>query len=634
MLQSIRDHSQGWLTGVIIFVVCVAFALWGIHSYMGNSAQSDVAAKVNGISIGQSDLNLSYERLRQQEQMQQGADFVVDQKTEMRLKKQALNQLIMGQLLVQAALAADYRVSLDEVYGALLMIPAFQVNGQFSRDRFNEVINRLSYNENTFLNDMRLTMLTNQVRSGFVDSAFVLPNEIDNTIKLIQQKRDLNYLLIPAQHFMSNVKISDAEARNYYMQHQADFTTPEKVSIEYLELSLPQIAAQLHFTDAQLQQFYQNNLNNYTRPQRWHVAHILVKIPDAATPDQIAAAHKKIETIAAQIKNGADFSQMARNTSDDKLSAKDGGVLDWFSPGMIDPVFEKTVSTMQVGQVSDPVKTKYGFSIIKLIEVQKPQIMAFDEVRPQVEKALAQQQAEQIFADDSDKLSNQTYANPSSLDVAAKSLNLQVKSSDFFDRNGGKDHITANHKVVTAAFSPEILQGNNSDVIDIDPDTLLVLRIKQHVAATLQPFAAVRPLVDQKLRQQQAQQQAQALGQQITQELQQGKNGAQIAAQQKLKWVSVPNASRFGSSTPSSLINAAFSMPHPAQGKFTLSSFVLPNGDYAVVMLTAVHEGTFEKSPNTERRVYREELENGYGQLDYSLYVRGLLQKAKIKTNL
>src|SRR6185312_7718306 len=140
MLQSIRDRTQGWITGVIVFLVCAAFALWGIHSYLEASGQPDIAAKVNKQSIQQADLSAAYSRLRQQQQMQLGADFVMDQKVEAQLKKQALDQLVMGQVLVQAAMKEGYRISMGQVYGALLMIPAFQVDGHFSRERFNEMI--------------------------------------------------------------------------------------------------------------------------------------------------------------------------------------------------------------------------------------------------------------------------------------------------------------------------------------------------------------------------------------------------------------------------------------------------------------------------------------------------------------
>jgi peptidyl-prolyl cis-trans isomerase D len=636
MLQTIRDRSQSWLMSAIIVMACLAFAVWGIHSYLSGSVQPDVIATVNKQPIAQAQFNQLYERLRQQQQMRLGADFAFDQKIEAQLKTQALNQLLMGYLLTQAAKREGFRATMTEVARALLVIPAFQVNGQFSRARFNETLSGILYTEKDFLADLQTTMLTNQARSGFVESEFALSNEVETAVRLVNQKRDIGYLVIPSNRFINTVKISPAAALAYYQQQPAKFTTPEQVSIEYLELSLPQIVAQQHFTDSQLQKFYQNNLSNYTHPERWRVARLLVKIPVANNNQQATVAAKmKIENLAERIRAGEDFAQLAQTYSDDKAAAKTGGMMPWFSPGMIDPAIEKAVLTLaKPGDVSAPIKTQEGFSIIKLIDMQQPQVAPFAAVRPAVEKALAQQQAEHIFAEASDKLSNLTYANPTSIDIAAKALSLQVKTSGFFTKQGGKDTITSNPKVFAAAFSADVMNGNNSSVIEASPDTLLVLRIKQHQPARLQPFSQIQDKVTQQLKAQAAQQQAQALGKQILQQMQQGQDIVQVAKKTKLVWHAVPNITRFGTLAPATLINMAFRMPRPAlPTKPSTAGIKLSNGDYAVLLLAAVHDGVIDDKTDFERRVYREQLENSFGQLDYALYVKGLKDRAKIVIN-
>lgn len=631
MLQSIRDKSQGWLTGVIVTLICVTFAFWGVHSYVGGNANTDVVAKINGHTIQQSDLNSTYQRLRQQQQMQLGAAFVIDQKREMLLKRQALNQLVMTYVLSQAAAKAGYRVTSDEVGAALLNIPMFQVDGRFSRERFNEVLSNILYNENTFLADLKTTMLINQVRAGFLDSAFSLPNDIVTAAKLVNQKRDLAYFIVPLERFSKQIQISENDALAYYKQHQADFTAPEQVGVEYIQLSLAQIAAQQHSNDAQLLQFYQNNLSNYTIPARWHVAHILVKVPDDAAPQQVAEAKAKIDGIAQRLRAGGNFAQLAQDFSDDVMSARNGGVLDWFGPGMTDPAFEKAVTGLkQIGDLSLPVRTKYGFSVIKLIDNEKPQVVPFAKVRDRVTKAYAQQQAEQVFADASDKLANLTYANPGSLSAAAKALGLVVQTTPVFSHQGGKDQITANPKVIDAAFTPEVLQGNNSNVVELDPDTLVVLRVKQHIPASLQPFEKVRDQVVQLLKTQTAKQQAQAMGQQLLQQLQQGKSSEEVARQASLPLQVIKDVGRFDSRVPGSVLSAAFRTPRPHDSTSSSNGFSLSNGDYALLTVKAVHDGALGTNAAMQQRIYREQLENGFGQLDYALYVKGLITKAKL----
>lgn len=636
MLQSIRDRSQGWLAGVIVSLVIATFILWGVHTYLTESGgQPDVAATVNGYKITQGMLNTAYERLRQQQQMQLGADFVLDQKTETQLKKQALSQLIVAQVLSQAAIKEGFRVTMGEIEGALLGIPAFQVNGRFSRERFNEVLSSTLYTEKSFLDDLQTSMLINQVRGGFIASAFALPQEIDTAIKLINQKRDIGYAIIPAARFVKDVTINEDEALAYYNQHHDLFTTPEQVGIEYIELSVAQLTSNLHFTDDELMQYYKNNLNNYTSPQRWHVAHILVQVPGNATLDQENVAKDKINGIARQLASGANFTELARKYSDDKLTAGKGGVLDWFSTGMIDPAIEKAASTLQqTGAVSQPVRTKYGFSIVKLLDVEKPQVKPFAEVRSQVSKAFAQQQAEQVFADNSEKLSNLTYANPGSLDVAAKTLGLQVKTSALFDKNGGKDDVTANPKIIAAAFSAVVLGGNNSDVIELNPDRLIVLRVKQHVPAALKPFESVRAQVVQQLKDKAAQQKAESLGQQLLAQLQQGAATQPLLQKNGLQWKVAKEVSRYSTQAPAAVVNLAFRTPRPADDAHPAANGLqLPNGDYAVVKIMAVHDGAINDPAGSQKRIYREELQNDRGQLDYALYVKQQLSGAKIVIN-
>lgn len=637
MLQSIRDRAQGFLAWIVVALIVITFGMWGIHSYLiGAHTPDNVAAKVNGQEIPYTALTAAYERLRQQQQMQMGADFSLSQSAEAQLKNRALNQLIVSTVLTQAAVKAGYRVTDDQVNEALLRVPAFQINGQFSRERFQEVLSTVLYSEQQFIADMRAEMLVNQVQGGYVDSAFALPPEVNNAIRLVNQKRDISYLIVPTTHFTNNIQVNDSDIKNYYQQNQGNFQAPEQVSVDYLELSLPAIKAAMHFDQTKLQQYYEDNIDNYMTPARWHVAHILAKVPPNATPQQVAAAQTKINNIASLLAKGADFAQLSRSESDDIVSAKQGGVLDWFSQGSLDPAFEKAVANLQsVGDISSPVRTQYGFSIIKLLGVEKPQTEPFSQAQQQVQNALAQQQAEQIFADASDKLSNLTYANPDSLVVASKALNLPIQSTGWFAREGDKQGITSNSRFVAAAFSNDVLaQGNNSDAITIDPNTVVVLRVHQHKPASLMPFGEVQPLIRNKLIAQLAQQKAQDLGQTLITALQKNTSTpTQLATQYNLPWQSDKDAGRYDSRVDVAILNEAFRMPRPNANNLSITGLQLPSGDYAVIVLNGVTDGPAPAVGNVEQRVFQEEIENTLGHIDYELYVRDFMDKAKIIKN-
>ena len=492
------------------------------------------------------------------------------------------------------------------------------------------------YSENQFLNDMRAQMLVNQMQGGFVNSEFATPNEVDTAIKLVNQKRDISYLIVPTSRFTKDIQVSDADIHNYYQQHQPEFQAPEQVSINYLILSLPAIKSSLHFDQTKLQQYYEDNIDSYMSSQKWHVAHILAKIPAQATPEQIAAAQTKINDITNQLAAGKDFSELAKEYSDDTVSAAKGGDLDWYAQGTFDPAFEKAVANLQnVGDVTAPIRTRYGYSIIKLLGVQKPQAMPFAQVQQQVQNALAQQQAEQIFADANDKLSNLTYANPNTLDIAAKALGLQIQSTGLFSHDGDKTGITSNPKVIAASFSSDVLeQGNNSDVITIDPNTVIVIRIKQHKAASLLPFEDVQSVIHDKIAAQLAKQKAKELGQQILIALQNNPVSANaIGNQYSLTWQTDNNAGRYDPKVDAAILHEAFRMARPVNNKPTLAGFDLPSGDYSIISLNGVTDGNIPPSRKCSNKNFSGRNGKYFRPHDYELYVRDLLNHAKIITN-
>jgi hypothetical protein len=239
MLQRIHDHSKGWLTWVIVVLICLAFSLWGVHSYTESGKANAAVATVNGTDISQHQLLANYERLRQQQQLRLGADYVLNAEAEKRLKEQVLHQLVDTEVLAQAAIAEGFRFTTQQEVATVHAIPTFQIKGQFSLTKFKETLDGMLYNEASFLADLRAAMLINQARVGLVNSAFALPGEVDTALKLVAQKRDISYAVLPVGRFIEAANVSEKAIQDYYQQHSNEFKTPEKVSVEYIELSLP-----------------------------------------------------------------------------------------------------------------------------------------------------------------------------------------------------------------------------------------------------------------------------------------------------------------------------------------------------------------------------------------------------------
>lgn len=633
MLQSIREKSQGWLAWFIVILVGFTLAVFGLKSYLQNSTTGAVA-KVNGHQITPEQLSSAYERIRQQRQMQLGADYVSNPQIDSQLKSQALNQIIVSTILSNAALKQGFRVTENEVDSTLSNMPIFQFNGQFSRERFREILNNTLYTEGSFIAALNKDLLISQVQTGYTTSAFALPNEVNELIRLIGQKRDISYFIIPKETFVKNLHIPESEAQAFYQKNQNQYIIPEHVNLDYIELSLSDIAKNLHFSNAEIQQFYNDNKDSFTKPARWKIARILVRVPMQATSQQATEAQTKISTLSQRLQSGESFANVAEQFSEDTASAQQGGLVGWVTRGNISPEFEQAILTLKPGDVSPAIKTKEGFNIVKLIEAQPEELPAFNQIKDQVVKSLAQQKAQKTFADKADKLTNLTYANPNTLDIAAQELGLSIKHVGPFGPQGEKEGLAANSKILSAAFNPEVvMRGNNSDMIELNPETFVVLRVAHHQPAAIKPFSMVREEIFLTLKTQAAQHAAEQQGLNYIEQIRSGKNAKQLADLSHSSLIEKNDVGRFDTKFNSMIVNTAFHLPRPKNSKPSSAGIVLPSGDYAVIIVSNVHDGneaSFGKLGNEERRIFQEQLEHGFGEVDYQMYMTGLEKKAKV----
>ena len=416
-------------------------------------------------------------------------------------------------------------------------MPAFQIKGQFIPALFQRFVEDFFSSEQMFVTDLKQKALVLQVRSGIIATAFALPREIDSAAVLADQKRDLAWLVLPQAQFLKTVRVSDADIQAYYQAHKQNFMTPEQVSLQYLELSGDQVSKKIPLTEQEIQQYYQDNKTEFTAPAQWQAAHIIIKIPENADQKTIDAAQTKIASIAQQIKSGQDFARMALQFSDDKATAISGGIIGWVNSAGQSPAMVKAVSALSPGQVSAPFKTAAGFELIKLLAVKNGEVLPLESARTQVENSLRRQKAEQLLADQSDQLANLTYTNPDTLKVAADALSLPIQTSGLFARNGGNTGLTANPKIINAAFSDNVLkQHNNSDVITVDNQTLVVLRIAEHKPSVVRPLAEVRTTIENILAAEFARKAAILAGENIIKDMQKGIPKEQVASGHNLTW--------------------------------------------------------------------------------------------------
>lgn len=620
MLQSLHEHIKGWIAGIIIGAVSLSFVLWGVQYYLQQGqAGGGTVAKVDGEKITENELTLSYQRAQRQFTEHTGTPPTSSQSKQ--LKQLVLQNLILNNVLLLSAKDAGFLVSSNQVNEFIMSIPSFSENGQFSPQRYQQLLYANSLTPNQFAKQTSNLLVVNQVEAGIEDSAFVLPQEAKAGYDLLHQKRDFGYFVVPSSKYKDTVKVTADAIANYYQQHKSAFKTPEKVSIAYIRLSPTDIAKRVKVTDADVKQYYQNNLDNYRIPQRWTIQRIFLSIPSDVTPQQVSIAQQKAQQLSERIKKGTSFQALFKEQE---------GITQTVSQTEVSSQMSQVLSLMQPGQVSQPFRTPKGMNIVRLVSTVPAKTKPFNAVKAQIEKVLVQQKTNTILNKENDQLSNITYTNPTTLAPAAQALNVKLQTSTPFTRQGEKSGIISHPNVVAAAFSDDVLQdGNNSNPIELKDGSIVVLRVRQHLPSRIPPLKEVSAQIKQQMTQQLAEAKAALVAGDIQTALNDGKSASAIANQSHLIWQAKTAVMRNDKAISPTILSTAFGLS--MQMGRSAGTAVLENGDSVVIQIHSINNANFDKASSKQQQQLIDDMTKHMGELDYQTYVKSAHDDAKIK---
>lgn len=621
MLQNIRDNSQGWIAKTIIGVIVALMALTGFDAIFQATTHKNEAAKVNGDEISQNELSQAVDMQRRQLMQQLGKDFDASLLDEKMLRESALKGLIDRKLLLQGAEQAKFSFSEAALDQVILQTPEFQVDGKFSSERFDQVIRQLGYSRMQFRQMLAQEMLIGQLRAGVAGSGFVTDAEVLAFARLEKQTRDFATLNVKANP--AAVKLTDDEVKAYYDEHAKEFMTPDQVIIDYVELKKSSFFDQVAVKDEDLEAAYQKEIANLAEQRR--AAHILIEVNDKTTEAQAKA---KIDEVQARLAKGEKFEALAKEFSQDPGSANNGGDLGYAGPGVYDPAFEKALYSLSKDQVSEPIRTDFGYHLIKLLGVEAPEVPTLASLKDKLTRELKAAQVEQRFVEATKQLEDSAF-EASDLAQPAADLKLTVHTSKPFGREGGEG-VAANRAVVTAAFSPEVIdEGANSTAIELDPETVIVLRSKEHLKPAQLPLESVSAAIRTQLTKEHASAEAKTRAEKLIADLRDGKAPLDKAIDGQ-NWKITEAATRGQEGVEPAVLQALFRMPKPAaKDKPTFSSVTLPDGSLMVVRLNGVNEAA---APTDEEKAqYRRFLASREGQQDFAAYRKQLEAEAEIE---
>jgi len=617
MLTKIREKAQGAFAWGILIIICVPFALWGIQNYLDTGKEAPVAS-VGDKDFFQRDVNRAYEQYAQNLQ-----GMTIDEQS---LKAQALEKLIKDEVLLQYVRAKGLVTTDDTARDFIQSLAYFQVDGKFDEKRYKTMLNLQKISSVEFVNRIKNALIMEQFQRSIIDSSFSTKYDVESFFKIQNQQRDVDYVTVDVQKPAEQP--SDEQITAYYQQHQDLFQTPEQVSIEYVELLLEDIAKTIAVTDDKLKAFYEEQKDQYTTAERRKISHILFAINDKT--DEKTALEKALK--AKQELANKDFATLAAEVSDDKLTAKSGGDLGLFNVGVMEKSFEDAASALKLGEVSNPVKSAFGYHLIKVTELIPGEVKPFDAVKNEVTKAYQKAQAENAFYEKGERLTEMSYEHPDSLKTVADNLALAVNKSALFTKDKG-DGIAADEKVRNMAFTEEVLQGNNSTPVELGTDRLVVLRLLEHKAAAARDIKDVKQDIAATLLADKAKQQAIEKAKQIKTRLQAGESIQAVAAENKLQVKTAAGLTRNKEDLPLPLSQAIFKAAKPVAGKPSVFIAELPAGEQAVVSLTKVTAGVMTEDDKKQLDLATKNIAKAFGQTEFNALINSLQADADVSVN-
>jgi peptidyl-prolyl cis-trans isomerase D len=633
MLQKIGDALKGreggkhrkWITYLFVGVLSFVFAAWGAYGIVNlNFGGSNYAAEANGSKVSIEDARNAW--LRQQSVWQQrlgGSELPAPLRT--RLQDQVLESLIRRALLTQRSHDLGYRVSDAALREAVQGEPAFQVDGVYSPEAAKAALAQAGISVDAYQLQLRTDLQQLQLEGGIRASDFLTPAELTRLTDLEDQQREVRYLTLPPDRFRSSTAVTDAAVQAYYKEHLAQYMNPESARLQYAELRLETLATQQQLSDADLHAAYEKEKSRLEVPEKRHARHILVTGKDDAT------ALAQAQQVLAQAKSGKDFGELAKQYSQDPGSAQNAGDLGWAERSAFVKPFADALFAMKVGEIAGPVKTQYGYHIIRLDEIQAGKGKSFEEARPELEAQVRRARATDRFGEIQEQLQAKLAEPGADLGALAQQYNLQPGEVKEFVKGAGGAPLGAAPQLQELLFGePPLGTDKLAGPTLLGDDRLVILKVLEHRASAPKPLAEVRESIVAAIAKEQGTQAALSAAQRARDELLKGSSFDAIATELKVSADPAHFIGRNDPSVPAQIREAAFALPRPT-GKPEFRALTLNDGGAALIAVSAVRTAAAHDNQAQASRAQQESERLGTGAA--LAYVDEVRRTASVRKN-
>ncbi len=507
MLQAFRTHKR-WMMFIAMIFIIPSFVVTGIYSYNRMSDSENDLATVGDTSITMMDFDNAKRQYLDNFRRQMGQSFKPNMLDTAEARASILAALISDRA-ISLEIASEYmNVGEADAINLVKQAPAFQRDGKFSTEAYQQFLNSMGKSDEQFVLELRRD-LTRQMLLSAVSQTTQASNTVAQRIHdLLTEERTIRTFEIKPTAFLKSVSVTDAEAQSYYDQNKSLFAVPESVDIEYVVLS-PESYKNIKASEDDIKTFYEQNLQRFSTPEERRASHILIAVNNEKTD---ADAKKEADEIYKQLQaDPSKFAQLAKSKSADPGSARQGGDLGFFHKGMMVPEFDNAVFSGKKGDLVAPVKTQFGYHIIKIVDVKAAQAKPLKEVRGEIEALYQQQAAIRAFAEDAENFSNMVYEQSESLQPVAERFGLKIQTVKNVTRDFEDQLINPN--VIEALYGFDVLEDKrNSNAIEVASNTLLSARVTAHHKQTVKTFDEVKGDIVATLKNQKAKEAARAQG--------------------------------------------------------------------------------------------------------------------------
>lgn len=617
-------HEKKRLVQIVLALIILPFAFWGVDSYRQSGNSAEVVAKVNDTKISRREFENALRQ--QQERLRQvlGANLDVEMLDSPKMRRAVIDNLVAQRLMVEHAKTAGLAANDEQVAQVIQGIDAFQDGGKFDKKRYEAALANQGMSPLMFEARLRSDLLGQQMRDAYLQNGFVSNNVAGNVIRLYEQQRVVSTSEVLSKPFMAQAKVEESALNKYYEQNRKEFEVQEQARVEYVKLSVDDLLAKVEVNAEEARRYYEERQNDFGSPEERQAAHILVAVAGGAPQAEQDAAKAKAEQLLQQArKSPAGFAGLARRNSQDPGSSENGGDLGFFGRGMMPKPFEDATFALKQGEISGVVRSDFGYHIIKLLAIKPARLLSFDEAREGIVTRLRQQKAADLFAELAEKFSNTVYEQSDTLKPAADLVGAKIEQSDWLVK-GEAAAEPWTEKMLQAVFSDEAVKDKrNTAAIEVVPNVLLAARILEYKPAAIRTLDEVQDMIRQKLLRQQAMEMAARQGQALLEQLQHGDKP-------RLKWTAAQTISRAQQGSLSKeLVRKIFQadatgLPHYI-GAATSQGYML-------VRIDAVKEGG--KPDDAKLADYAQKLRQLVGEEMFRAYLDDAKQQAAVTINL